>query len=70
MILGHFYLVHHSKYTYNITTEIKLALHNRVLLPHLFSFQDYEHKLADKNQKENYKFEIQNPITVCNIFTN
>lgn len=69
MTLGHFYLVHHSKYTYNITTEIKLALHNRVLLPHLFSFQDNEHKLADKNKKK-YKFEIQSPITVCKIFTN
>lgn len=48
MTLGHFYLVHHS--TYNIITEIKRALHNRVLLPHLFSFQDYgdnEHKPTD-----------------------
>lgn len=41
MTLGHFYLVHHSKFTYNIITEIKRALHHRVLLPHLFSFQDY-----------------------------
>lgn len=41
MTLGHFYLVHHSSFTYNIITEIKQALHNRVLLPHLFSFQDY-----------------------------
>lgn len=50
MTLGHFYLVHHRKFTYNIITEIKQALHNRVLLPHLFSFQDYgdyEHKLTD-----------------------
>lgn len=50
MTLGHFYLVHHSNFTYNIITEIKRALHNRVLLPHVFSFQDYgdnEHKPTD-----------------------
>lgn len=49
MTLGQFYLVHHSNFTY-IITEIKQALHNRVLLPQLFSFQDYgnnEHKLTD-----------------------
>lgn len=50
MTLGHVYLVHHSNFTYNISTEIKRALHNRVLLPHLFSFQDNgdnEHKPTD-----------------------
>lgn len=41
MTLGHVYVVHHSNFTYNIVTEIKRALHNRVLLPHLFSSQDY-----------------------------
>lgn len=50
MTLGHVYLVHHSNFTYNIITEIKRALHNRVLLPHLFSFRDQgdnEHEPTD-----------------------
>lgn len=49
MFWGRFYSVQHSNFTYNIT-KIKQALHNRVLLPHVFSFQDEgdnEHKPAD-----------------------
>lgn len=48
--MGIFYLVRHCNFTYNIITEMKQALHNRVLLPHIVSFQDYgdyEHKLTD-----------------------
>lgn len=41
MTLGHFYLVRHNNFTYDIITEIKRALHSQVLLPHVFSFQDY-----------------------------
>lgn len=47
MTLGYFYLVHQKYFTY--ITEIKQALHSRILLPHLFSFHDYsnyEHKLT------------------------
>lgn len=69
MTLGQFYLVHHSNFTY-IITEIKQALHNRVLLPQLFSFQDYgnnEHKLTDLHRPKT--LEMQSPITVCNVFT-
>lgn len=36
MTLGHVYSVHHNTFTY--ITEIKRALHNRVLLPHFFFF--------------------------------
>lgn len=71
--MGIFYLVRHCNFTYNIITEIKQALHNRVLLPHIFSFQDYggyEHKLTDHKICISQRHLRYSPLTVCNVFTN
>lgn len=38
MTLGHFYLVPHDNFTYDIITEIKQAINSWILLPQLFLF--------------------------------